>query len=127
MSRAALLDVNVPVAFFDPDHVHHEAAHGRFAENRESGWATCPLTENGVVRILANPAKPSRADPRLTRHQGLLVSFLAASAVGAGCRGSSDNSVSSSVRAIRRCPSGFGWLSRGLNMRSSSPRRPRSL
>lgn len=56
MSRVALLDVNVLVALFDPDHVHHEAAHRWFARGRESGWASCPLTENGVVRILSNPA-----------------------------------------------------------------------
>ncbi len=56
MSRVALLDANVLVALFDPDHVHHEAAHRWFAKSRESGWATCPLTENGVVRILSNPA-----------------------------------------------------------------------
>jgi toxin-antitoxin system PIN domain toxin len=52
----ALLDVNVLVALFDPDHVHHEAVHGWFAVNREAGWATCPLTENGLIRILSNPA-----------------------------------------------------------------------
>lgn len=56
MSRVTLLDVNVLVALFDPDHVHHEAAHRWFAKSRESGWATCPLTENGVVRILSNPS-----------------------------------------------------------------------
>ena len=56
MKGAALLDVNVLVALFDPDHVHHEAAHGWFASHRAAGWATCPLTENGLVRILANPA-----------------------------------------------------------------------
>ena len=56
MTGAALLDVNVLVALFDPDHVHHEAAHGWFATSRSRGWATCPLTENGLVRILSNPA-----------------------------------------------------------------------
>jgi toxin-antitoxin system PIN domain toxin len=56
VTRVALLDVNVLVALFDPDHVHHEAAHEWFAANREDGWATCPLTENGVIRILSNPA-----------------------------------------------------------------------
>lgn len=56
MSGVALLDVNVLVALFDPDHVHHEAAHRWFALHRASGWATCPLTENGVVRILSNPS-----------------------------------------------------------------------
>jgi hypothetical protein len=52
---AALLDVNVLLALFDPDHVHHDPAHGWLAENRGDGWATCPLTENGLVRILSNP------------------------------------------------------------------------
>lgn len=49
-SRIALLDVNVLVALFDPDHVHHEVAHDWFADHREAGWATCPLTENGFLR-----------------------------------------------------------------------------
>ncbi len=56
MTRVALLDVNVLVALFDPDHIHHEAAHEWFAANRETGWATCPLTENGLTRVLSNPA-----------------------------------------------------------------------
>lgn len=56
MSRIALLDVNVLVALFDPDHVHHELAHDWFEDNRASGWATCPLTENGFARVLSNPA-----------------------------------------------------------------------
>jgi toxin-antitoxin system PIN domain toxin len=51
-----LLDVNVLVALFDPDHVHHELAHDWFAENVSRRWATCPLTENGFVRVLANPS-----------------------------------------------------------------------
>ena len=56
MPRIALLDVNVLVALFDPDHIHHEAAHKWFAANRRYGWASCPLTENGLVRILSNAA-----------------------------------------------------------------------
>ena len=56
MRRVALLDVNVLVALFDPDHVHHEAAHDWFADTGRSGWATCPLTEAGFVRVLANAA-----------------------------------------------------------------------
>jgi toxin-antitoxin system PIN domain toxin len=57
MSRKALLDVNVLIALFDADHVHHEIAHDWFEDHRESGWATCPLTENAFVRILSNPAR----------------------------------------------------------------------
>lgn len=56
MSSIALLDVNVLVALFHPDHVHHETAHTWFVANREGGWATCPMTENGLVRILTNSA-----------------------------------------------------------------------
>lgn len=53
--RVALLDVNVLVALFDPDHIHHELAHDWFSDNRANGWATCPITENGLVRVLTNP------------------------------------------------------------------------
>ncbi len=56
MSRPALLDVNVLVALFNQDHIHHDAAHDWFGENRAHGWATCPLTELGLVRILSNRA-----------------------------------------------------------------------
>lgn len=61
MRRPALLDVNVLVAMFNPDHVHHEAAHDWFADHRREGWATCPLTENGLLRILANPRSSAGA------------------------------------------------------------------
>ncbi len=57
MNGAALLDVNVLVALFDPAHVHHDAAHDWFADRRAAGWATCPLTENGFLRVLSNPAR----------------------------------------------------------------------
>jgi toxin-antitoxin system PIN domain toxin len=59
-SMSYLLDVNVLVALFDPTHLHHEAAHGWFASAREDGWATCPITENGFVRVISNPAYPGR-------------------------------------------------------------------
>ena len=55
-----LLDVNLLVALFDPGHMHHEAAHRWFSGAREDGWATCPMTENGFVRVLSNPAYPGR-------------------------------------------------------------------
>ena len=56
----ALLDVNVLVALFDPAHLHHEAAHVWFGRNRSRRWATCPLTENALVRVLSNPSYPGR-------------------------------------------------------------------
>jgi uncharacterized protein len=54
VSRVALLDVNLLVALFDPDHVHHDLAHDWFADQQHAGWATCPLTENGLIRVLSN-------------------------------------------------------------------------
>lgn len=64
MSATALLDVNLLIALFDPDHVHHEPAHRWFGAQRTAGWATCPLTENGLVRILSNPSySPSAERP----------------------------------------------------------------
>ena len=55
----ALLDVNVLVALFDPAHVNHEDAHRWFGRNRRHGWATCPTTINGCIRVLSNPAYPT--------------------------------------------------------------------
>lgn len=55
-----LLDIGVLVALFDPAHVHHEATHAWFAENRHLGWATCPVTENGFARVVAHPEYPGR-------------------------------------------------------------------
>ncbi len=57
--RTYLLDVNVLIALLDPAHINHDAAHGWFSETGQHSWATCPITENAVVRILSNPAYPS--------------------------------------------------------------------
>lgn len=63
MTRVALLDVNVLIALFDAEHVHHEVAHDWFEDNRSFGWSTCPLTENGFVRVVANPARRGEITP----------------------------------------------------------------
>jgi toxin-antitoxin system PIN domain toxin len=55
---AYLLDVNVLVALFDGGHIHHSAAHEWFERVSEEGWATSPITENGLLRILSHPAYP---------------------------------------------------------------------
>jgi uncharacterized protein len=54
----ALFDVNVLIALFQPDHVHHQRVHEWWEKNQRHGWATCPLTENGFVRILSQPKYP---------------------------------------------------------------------
>ena len=55
----ALLDVNVLIALHDRDHVHHERASEWFAAHAKKGWASCPLTQNGCLRIMSQPAYPS--------------------------------------------------------------------
>lgn len=55
----ALLDINVLIALFDPDHVSHEPAMAWFARHAKEGWASCPLTQNGCVRIMSSPSYPS--------------------------------------------------------------------
>jgi toxin-antitoxin system PIN domain toxin len=54
-----LLDVNVLIALIDPAHVGHDAAHRWFADEGHQAWATCPLTENGVIRIVGHPNYPN--------------------------------------------------------------------
>jgi len=54
-----LLDVNVLIALIDPAHVLHDRAHAWFQAKGHRAWATCPLTENGVLRIVGHPRYPS--------------------------------------------------------------------
>ena len=52
----SLLDVNVLVALFSQDSSHHAAAQHWFSRNAGAGWATCPFTQAGFVRVVSNPA-----------------------------------------------------------------------
>jgi len=56
---AALLDVNGLISLVDSDHVAHKTMRRWFNGHWKSGWATCPLTENGMVRVLSQPTYPS--------------------------------------------------------------------
>lgn len=49
-----LLDVNVLLAMLDPKHIAHEAAQSWF-EREKPDWATCPITQNGALRVLSGP------------------------------------------------------------------------
>jgi toxin-antitoxin system PIN domain toxin len=50
-----LLDVNALVALAWDSHVHHAPMRTWFEANRSRGWASCPLTESGFVRVSSNP------------------------------------------------------------------------
>ena len=56
---AFLLDVNVMIALVDPAHVQHDAAHAWFSKTGRKAWATCPLTESGLLRIVGHPRYPN--------------------------------------------------------------------
>lgn len=58
---AFLLDVNVLVALSWPGHKAHERSLRWFGRHSGEGWATCPFTEAGFVRIVSNPALSPRA------------------------------------------------------------------
>jgi toxin-antitoxin system PIN domain toxin len=55
----ALLDVNVLIALLDMDHAHFRRARKWLRAEIDSGWASCPLTENGCIRIMSQPKYPS--------------------------------------------------------------------
>lgn len=54
----ALLDVNVLIALLDAAHVHHRQAMTWFQREIAHGWASCPLTQVGCIRIMSQPAYP---------------------------------------------------------------------
>jgi hypothetical protein len=54
--KGYLLDTNALIALLWPRHAQHDAATRWFARHRGKGWATCPITELGFVRIVSNPA-----------------------------------------------------------------------
>ena len=56
---AFLLDVNVLIALVDPAHVQHDQAHAWFARVGKKAFATCPITENGLLRIVGHPRYPN--------------------------------------------------------------------
>lgn len=56
MKAAFLLDVNVLIAMAWPTHSSHQRVQEWLARHAREGWATCPLTQIGFVRILSNPA-----------------------------------------------------------------------
>ena len=50
-----LLDVNVLIALLDKAHEHHQIANAWVNQNIREGrvWVSCPITQNGCVRIMS--------------------------------------------------------------------------
>lgn len=71
-----LLDVNVLIALIDPTHIQHDSAHAWFSTHGKHSWATCPLTENSVVRIVGHTRYPN--SPGTPAAVGELMTVLCA-------------------------------------------------
>jgi hypothetical protein len=59
----ALLDINVLVALLDADHIHHAVAMDWLGRHIGAGWASCPLTQVGCLRVLSQPGYPNPVPP----------------------------------------------------------------
>ena len=55
----SLLDVNVLLSLLDANHVHHAASMGWWRQNSDP-WASCPITQNGYLRIVTAANYPNR-------------------------------------------------------------------
>ena len=51
----SLLDVSVLISLLDANHEHHAAVMGWWNQN-EDRWASCPITQNGYLRIVTQQA-----------------------------------------------------------------------
>ena len=47
--------MNALVALAWDSHVHHATVRSWFSAHSAGGWATCPITESGFVRVSSNP------------------------------------------------------------------------
>ena len=61
--RRALLDVNVLIALLDSDHSDHKLARDWILAEIAHGWASCAITQNGLVRVVSQPGYPSPVSP----------------------------------------------------------------
>ena len=49
----ALFDISVLLALFDQDHIRHAHVRAWYLSERKHGWASCPLSQNGFLRIVS--------------------------------------------------------------------------
>ncbi len=70
-----LLDINVLIALMDPDHAFHQLAHEWWNQD-DRPWASCPITENGLIRIMASTAYSKRSQLSVSDVATLLSVFV---------------------------------------------------
>jgi len=57
--KGFLPDVNALLALLDPRHLHHDAAHERYAGQRSVRLILCSHVVNGVIRVASQPRYPN--------------------------------------------------------------------
>jgi toxin-antitoxin system PIN domain toxin len=71
-----LLDVNVLVALLYDRHEFHDRASIWFANVGQLNWLSCPITENGAIRVLGGARFPDRLEvPEIARQLRALMSL----------------------------------------------------
>jgi uncharacterized protein len=55
----ALYDVNMLIALFDVHHIRHRDAFTWHRKYGAAGWASCPITQHGFVRIMSHGKYPN--------------------------------------------------------------------
>lgn len=58
-----LLDSNVLIALGDRDHVHHQAVRNWFRHRGDAAFATCPITQGALLRILMQRGRAAVGEP----------------------------------------------------------------
>lgn len=53
----SLFDVNVLIALLDAGHIHNDLALSWLQDEIHEGWVSCPITQNGCVRIMSIPLR----------------------------------------------------------------------
>jgi uncharacterized protein len=76
MSMRYLLDINVLIALMDPDHTFHQLAHQWWNQD-DRPWASCPITENGFIRIMASTSYSKNSQLSVADVTTLLSVFTA--------------------------------------------------
>ena len=92
-----LLDVNVLIARADESHPHHHVTAVWMRRHAGSGWATCPLTENGMLRILGQPTYPGGTGSP----DGALLSLRSMLAIPGHCFVADDFSLPEGIPSLR--------------------------
>lgn len=71
-----LLDLNTLLALLDPQHIHHDAAHHWVETTPSLRFLTCPLVQNGVIRVASQKAYPNSLGNAAVVH-AILSTFCA--------------------------------------------------